>query len=674
MAGWRAPKSSTSGKLPFQGSSAELMYQHQYAALQSEKLKSVPAPIIALLEILLAKDPAQRFPGPAQLQKALPRVREAIDSRSRLTANDLRSIANQATEQSKGIQQKSGRHLLRWLAVSGLCLTGLLLGWFYFSGNRGSYLNQRGVEATPAEKSIAVLPFESLSANKDDTYFADGVQDEILNNLAKIAQLKVISRTSVMQYRADTKRDLRQIANALGVANVLEGTVRRDGNHVRVSTELVDARNDNTIWADSYDRDLTDIFTIQSEVAQTIVGKLNATLSPEEKRSIEAKPTDNLEAYDLYLRANELIMNASASWGFNDIERPLREALGFLERAVQLDPKFTLAYCASGLAHDLLYFFPDPTPERRALADAAVNSALRLQPDLPEAITLQSYIDCRQGNFKKAIQELREAITRDPRNKVSLQALADTFYYTRQFSAAEQIYDRLQEIPPDQPGLRVGREATMIDKTGDITALRSAVAALPPSMADDRDGLPWRLFVTNLDRNWAQAKEIIEKMQGGDYPGLFAYGWWPVPVGCDSILIARLQGEPAGASPGFAEVREQMNQKIQKSPENAAPLLSQLAVVDALLDNKEAAVSEAKHAVEMLPISKDALHGPGILINLAVVYAWTNELDVAFATLDSLTKTPRGIYYGQLKLDPIWDPLRKDPRFDKLLAELVPRD
>jgi tetratricopeptide (TPR) repeat protein len=463
--------------------------------------------------------------------------------------------------------------------------------------------------------------------------------------------------------------------------------------------------------ADSYDRDLTDIFAIQSEVAQTIVRKLNATLSPDEKRSIEAKPTDNLEAYDLYLRANELIMDARSSWGFNDIEGPLREAIGFLERAVQLDPKFTLAYCASGLAHDLLYSIPDATPERRALADAAVNNALRLQPDLPkvhlayayhlyygywdyeqaraqlaiakrglpndvEVIALQAFIDRQQGNFEKAIQELREATTLDPRNKVSLQELEFTLYCMRQFSAAEQIYDRLQEIPPDQPGVRVERASDMADKTGDITPLRSAVAALPPSMADGQDGLPWRLVVAVNDRNWAQAKEIIEKMKGREVDGFFAYGWWPVPVGCYSILIARLQGEPTGANPSFAEVRNQMNQKIQKSQENenAAPLLSQLAVVDALLDNKEAAVSEAKRAVEMLPISKDALRGPRILINLAVVYAWTNELDVAFATLVSVTKTPFGIYYGQLKLDPFWDPLRKDPRFDELLAELAPRD
>ena len=189
----------------------------------------------------------------------------------------------------------------------GLCLAGGLIAWFFFFGHSGFLSNQRVLEAVPTEKSIAVLPFENISANKDDAYFADGVQDEILNNLAKIAQLKVISRTSVMQYRADTKRDLRQIANALGVTNVLEGTVRRDGNHVRVSTELIDARNDNTIWADSYDRDLTDIFAIQSEISQTIANKLTAALSVEERRRIDNKPTNNLAAYDLYLKAKELI-------------------------------------------------------------------------------------------------------------------------------------------------------------------------------------------------------------------------------------------------------------------------------------------------------------------------------------------------------------------------------
>jgi serine/threonine protein kinase len=377
-----------SGKLPFEGSAAELMYQHQHAAPPSERLKSVPAPIVALLEVLLEKDPALRLQSPSQLQTAVPRVREAIGSGSRLNATDLRT-GDQTAEQSP--KRKAEKHAFRWAAVAGLAVAGLVVVWWFFVAHQEPFSSRRSAELAAPEKSIAVLPFENISANKDDAYFADGVQDEILNNLAKIAQLKVISRTSVMQYRADNKRDLRQIANALGVANVLEGTVRRDGNHVRVSTELVDARNDNTIWADSYDRDLTDIFAIQSEVAQTIVRKLNATLSPDEKRSIETKPTDNLEAYDFYLRANELITDARSSWGFNDIERPLREAIGFLERAVQLDPKFTLAYCASGLAHDLLYYIPDATPERRALADAAVNNALRLQPDLPEVHLAYAY-------------------------------------------------------------------------------------------------------------------------------------------------------------------------------------------------------------------------------------------------------------------------------------------
>jgi TolB-like protein/Flp pilus assembly protein TadD len=498
----------------------------------------------------------------------------------------------------------------------------------------------------PAEKSIAVLPFESLSDNKNDNYFADGVQDEILNNLAKIAQLKVISRTSVMQYRADTKRDLRQIANALGVANVLEGTVRRDGNHVRVSTELIDARNDNTIWADSYDRDLHDIFAIQGEVAQTIATKLAAALSPEEKRYIEKKPTENLEAYDLYLRAKELFVSVRVSMYLGNVEKQLVNAIGFLEQAVQLDPKFTLAYCASAYAHDALYFLYSPTPEQRALADAAVNRALGLQPDLPEvhlayaahlylvyrdyerarvqlaiarrglpndveAISLGARMDRRQGQFEKAIREFNEASTRDPGNAVSMQELADTLYYTRKFRAAGQAFDRLTDLRPDLPILKARKPLYVtFYETGDDTAVHSTIVALPASIAADRGVLSLRLKFALVDRDWLQAKELIEKMKGDEDEGWFAYGGYPVPVGCYSIMLARIQGDQPGATSNFAETREQLNQKVQKSP-GIAPLLSQLAVIDALLDNKEAAISEAKRAVELVPVSKDVFDGPG---------------------------------------------------------------
>jgi len=487
------------------------------------------------------------------------------------------------------------------------------------------------------QKSIAVLPFESLSDNKSDSYFADGVQDEILNNLAKIAQLKVISRTSVMQYRADSKRDLRQIAIALGVANVLKGTVRRDGNHVRVSTELVDAQNDNTIWADSYDRDLTDIFAIQTEVAQTIASKLAATLSPEEKKSILARPTNNLEAYDLYLRAKELIADVYASFSVGNVEKPLGDAIGFLEQATHIDPKLTLAYCASAEVNDLFYGRDDPSPERRALGDEAVNSALSLEPDLPEvhlaygrhlyvcyrdydrarvqlaiakrslpnnaeAIMLGAWIDSRQGNFEKAIQDQIEAVRRDPRDWVLINDLAGTLYSTRQFRAAEQFYDRAIDLAPDRPMLKLlGAFAETTLKTGDNTRLRLALAALPPAMAKDRTVLSLQLSCALSDGDWRRATELVDKMKGGE-DNQFAYALVSVPIGCYSILLSRLQGQETGVNSSFAETRQQLSQKVQRSPGKAAYLLSNLAVVDALLGHKEAAISEAKHAVELLPI------------------------------------------------------------------------
>jgi tetratricopeptide (TPR) repeat protein len=395
--------------------------------------------------------------------------------------------------------------------------------------------------------------------------------------------------------------------------------------------------------------------------------------------------------------------------GIENVEKPLVDAIGFLEQAVRLDPKFTLAYCASTQAHDNLYFLYGSIPEQRALGDAAVNSALRSQPDLPEvhlayahhlylvyrdderarvhlaiarrglpndaeAIVLGGRIDRRQEQFEKAIQEFNEAITRDPRNTLSIQELADTLYYTRQFRAAEQAFDQLIDLRPDQPILKVQKPLYVTYfKTGDDTAVRAAIAALPASMADDSGVLSLRLVFALVDRDWPEARELIEKMKGGEDEGDFAYGPASVPVGCYSILLARLQGEQPGANASFPETREQLNQKVQKLHGNAQ-LLSQLAVVDSLFNNKDAAISEAKRAVEMLPISKDAIDGLHIVMNLAVVYAWTNEFDLAFETLSPLIKMPFGIFYGQLKREPYWEPLRKDPRFDKLLAELAPKD
>jgi serine/threonine protein kinase/Flp pilus assembly protein TadD len=697
-----------SGKLPFSGSAAEMMYQHQHADPPIETLKNVPAPVIALLQVLLAKDPDQRFQSPAELQQTLTKIRVAIGAGLRLTPGELRSASNPVTQNlSDG---KPRTKTVCWAASLGLVLVGALAVWLFFSGHAGFLFNQPLAEAMPSGKSIAVLPFDDISANKDDAYFVDGVHDEILNNLAKIAQLKVISRTSVMQYRPGTERDLRQIARALGVGSVLEGTVRRDGNRIRVSTELVDASNDKTIWADSYDRNLTDIFGIQSEIAQTIAGKLTATLSPDERKRIEARPTDNLEAYDLYLHASELIMNARLSTAVGaGLEGTMRAAVSFLEQAVQLDPKFTLAYCAAAQVHGLLYRFHDPTLERRALGDAAIDQAMRLQPDLPEVhlayavhlylsyrdykrarvqltiagrdlansvevFLLEARIDRREGRFQNAIREFNEAIVRDPRNSVSIGDLATTLIVTRQFAPAETVYDRLIALAPDQPMLKVQKAFNItFMQRGIRTAFQSAVSTLPASIAEDRALLSLRLNFALYDRDWSEAKEVIQEMKGGEDNGYFAYASLPVPIGCYSILLARLQGDRPEVNAESAETREQLNQKVLNSP-GSADLLSQLAVVDALLGKKETAIAEAKHATEMLPLSEDAVDGPPLLINLAVVYAWTNENDLAFETLEPLVKIPSGVFYGPLKLDPLWDPLRRDPRFDKLSNELAPSD
>ena len=470
---------------------------------------------------------------------------------------------------------------------------------------------------------------------------------------------------------------------------------------------MVDARTDQTIWSESYDRDLTDIFAIQSEVAETIAHKLAATLSPEEKKSIDAKPTDNLEAYDLYLQAKKLIDYAEVNpFATGNYEKPLLEAVSLLEQAVRFDPQFVRAYCASAYAHDELYNGYDMTPMRRALGDAAVANALRLQPDLPEVhlrygyhlyrgyrdyegaraqvaisrrgmpnspevLALEAFMDRRQGNFEKAVQELKEAITLDPSNPTI--ELANTLFMEREFSAAEQAYNRAIDLAPDHPILGVLKAFVSSQKTGDNTPLRSAIAALPSAMAEDADVLNWHLNCALNDRDWRQATELIEKMKDGEDDGLFAYAGVPVPAGCYFMLIAGLQGEKLGGTSTFADVRERLTQKVQRSSGNPR-LLSQLAVVDALLGKKQDAIEEAERAVEMLPISKDAVDGPLLSINLAVVYAWTDKPDLAFETLGSLTKTPSGIYYGSLKFEPYWEPLRKDPRFDKLLAELAPRD
>ncbi|MBV8098168.1 MAG: protein kinase [Verrucomicrobia bacterium] len=691
-----------SSKPPFHGSVTDLMDQHQHGALPTEKLKGIPEPVIAFLQVLLAKDPSERFQTPAQLQQAVAKVRNAIASRSGLTPDELKSAGEPVAAIS--LKAKPGKQTILWVAGSGLFVATVAIACFFFSGWAAFLFNQPANNSMVAEKSVAVLPFENIGANKDDVYFADGVQDEILNNLAKIAQLKVISRTSVMKYRASTDRDLRQIANALGVANVLEGTVRRDGNRVRVSTELIEARNDNTIWADSYDRDLTDIFTIQSEIAQRVAAKLRAKLSAEERKDIEEKPTDNLEAYDLYLQgkqllqANYFVLRSSEKQIYSKI-------IGLLEQATQKDDKFALAYCSLAKAHDILYADgTDRTLERRALGDSAIDKALSLRPELPEVhlalathlyycyrdyerariqlaiagqtlsnnselLELTAVIDRTQGRWEKSTEGLEKAITLDPRNPEPLGLLSDTYGALRRFQDAERILDRLIQLEPDKVGFSISRAFWAFSEKADVTDARARCEALPASIKDAPSVVMNRVWYALYARDFAAAEEILQRTQNKEI--LFCNALVPKEIW--TLWVEFIQGNHPTVEQ-FGAAREQLNAKVEANPANPF-LLTALARADLALGRDEEAMEEGRRAMELRPISEDAFEGPDVAIWMAEVYALANQPDAAFAQLNILVRIPSvHLNYGELKTNPGWDPLRKDSHFDKLLAQLAPRD
>jgi TolB-like protein len=412
------------------------------------------------------------------------------------------------------------------------------------------------VAQVPA-KSIAVLPFESLSENKSDSYFADGVQDEILANVARVSLLKVISRTSVMQYRADVKRDIRQIANALGVANILEGTVRRAANRVRITMELVDARTDQMIWSESYDRDLTDIFAIQSEIAQTVVAKLSARLSPEEKQDIQKQPTENLEAYDLYLRAKASNTNSTLREDFGENGRNILDAIALLEQATRLDPTFALAYCEIADADDMLYATGfDATPNRRMHGDAAVNEALRLNPNLPEAhlaaaghlydcyrdyekarahlaiaerslpnstqaIRLAGYIDRGQGRWTESTKATSMRL--GPENPAVLIQLGANYGYIRQYRDQERIYARLIALEPENPNVKFRKAWISLEEKADLSEWRAALEALPSPMKNEPIRFSQLITYLYLSRDWTKARELLRSSSSEELPLVFDF-------------------------------------------------------------------------------------------------------------------------------------------------------
>ena len=559
------------------------------------------------------------------------------------------------------------------------------------SAAAGFFLLPRA-SARKIDKSIAVLPFQNLSNEKENAYFADGIQDDILTNLSKIGDLKVISRMSVMSYRGNGVRNAREIGKALGVATLLEGSVRRAGNRVRVSVQLINAHNDAHIWAEDYDRDLTDVFAIQTDLAQKIASSLQAKLSPNEKERLDRRPTQNPDAYLLFLQAHDYATRMDL------FHKTSSRAVPLFEQAIKLDPNFALAFAGLSMAESWIYHSSDPVPARREKARLHADEALRLQPDLPEghlalgfsyyygdrdyerALTefeiakrglpnnAQAYmaigaIQRRQGKWAESTANLEKAASLDPKNESILMNLAYSYMALRNFEAADKTVDRAMAVAPNSFETVAFKGYLEAVWKGDLTAVEQQFPSIP--VGTDPNGLlTWaQTWLLMLQRKLPEALAVVQKFSGET---LITNTTAPVPKAFLEGTIHLLQGDKASAQMEFEHASVVSEQLLRDAPEDPARH-AQHGLILAALGQKQEAIAEGKRAVELLPESQDAFDGPQYTTSLAQIYAWTGESDEAFRLLDHLLKIPNGLAISMLKFDPVWDPLRKDPRFQVLI-------
>jgi len=553
----------------------------------------------------------------------------------------------------------------------------------------------------PVTTGIAVLPFENLSDQKESGAFVDGVQDDLLTKLARIADLKVISRTSVMDYRG--KRNLRQIGNDLRVSHVLEGSVRRAGTHLRVNAQLIETRTDTHVWAEQYDRDLNDLFAIQSEIAQKVAQRLNAKVTSAEKLAIEGKPTTDLVAFELYSRANDI-------WGISGwaTKEDVLQVIDLLNQAVARDPSFFKAYCLLAAAHDYLCFFGlDHTPARLAAAEAAVREAFRIRPNAGEAHLARAghlynvYLDYdgalaeleiarrslpndsriffrmgliqrRQGRWEESMRNFERAIEIDPRNLNTLRNIADSYGNARRYAERKSKFDRMLTIEPNNLEVKAERAFVEVDwkaDTGPLHQIIDEIRTTSPAVRPKIGGL-W-LLCALAERDIAAAKDAL--LTSGE-----------TPLGQDAVnftrafaegVIARMTNDEQKARLAFTAARAAQEKTVQAEPDYG-PALCVLGVIDAALGRKGDALREGRRAVELLPVEKDSINGMVMIQYLAIIAAWVGEKDLACEQLATAVRYPTSgmaLSYGELKLMPWWDPLRGEPCFERIVTSLAPK-
>ena len=554
----------------------------------------------------------------------------------------------------------------------------------------------------PAASGIAVLPFENLSNDREDASFADGIQDDLLTKLAKIASLKVISRTSLMNYR--DQHNTRQIAEALGVSHVLEGSVRKTGAWLHMNVQLIDAGTDSHVWAEEYDRDVKDMFTVQSEVAQKVAAKLHARISSTEKVAIARAPTADLTAFDLYSRARNLIL----AWSFNSNEKAnLFKAADLLTAAVEHDRSFFQAYCQLVWVHDQLYLFRfDHTPERLALADAAVESAFRLRPNAGEThlargwnlygghrdydgalaeiqtasqsltnearlFELKGYVERRRpnGRLDEALRSFQRAVEIDPRNVLLLQQTALCYNFLRRYKEQAAVVDKLVAIQPDSVERKTWRAFIEFDWKGDTRPLHGVIDSVRSKNRAMISRIAEEWLICALAEHDADAAVSALAALGENNLGNETIKYSP---GFLQGLIARMTNDNVRAQSAFAAARVQQEKLVQAHPDDAGALCV-LGLIDAALGRKEQALREGRRAVELVPVDKDAKDGPRIIGYFANIAAWAGEKDLACQQLATSLRYPGPLSYGQLKLLPWWDSLRGNACFENLVASMAPK-
>src|SRR5436189_4421426 len=596
-------------------------------------------------------------------------------------AFDITSQGIRATPDTAAPRTRRRRNIIMLIA------TGVVI-----SAATGFFLLPR-VAAHKVDKSIAVLPFENLSDEKENAYFADGVQDDVLTNLSKIGDLRVISRTSVMQYRG-RPTNLREIGKALGVSNVLEGSVRRSGNRVRVNVQLIDANTDEHVWANDYDRDVTDVFAIQSDLAREIANALQAKLSPSEKSQMSRKPTENGEAYLAFVQAHDL------SCAFEDSVK-LKQSEQLYQRAIDLDPNFALALARYSQLESWMLRTHEGTSEHREKARSFAERALQLQPDLPEAhlavgfsyyygdnnfdAALREFeiaqrglpnesevylaigaIQRRQGKWAESTANLEKAVSLNPKDVWPLQNLTFNYAMLRNYDVATKTIDRALALDPNALEPLEVKSRLAIAEKGDFSVAENAfeaVKSIPMTNEQKAKTASARADVFLLERKYREGLQEAESLPD-DMLASFSKG-----LGGKYYLIGfarKALHDETGARAAFLKAKSAIEEQLKRSPD-AEDAHIQLAKVLAYLNEKDSALAEAQRATELLPESKDAFGGPEITGGVAEVHAILGDNDRAIEILDGLLSRPSSVTVQGLEVNPIWDPLRNDPRFQALI-------